>query len=100
MFLADPAPFGGRLNTTVEYAVRAALIREALAEKIPRTQPPKAISWLGSSSPVRSCRCVSILRREHLKSTGTVVVATFWKARVTCAMCYWQKDTTFTTSSL
>lgn len=50
-------------------------------------------------SRVRSCHCVSILRREHLNTTVRVEVARFWKARATCVMCYWQKAIRFTISN-
>jgi hypothetical protein len=61
---------------------------------------PKAGGARGSKQFLASPnRCVSILRREHLKSTGTVVVATFWKAHVTCAMCCWQEGIRSTINS-
>src|SRR5262249_22072060 len=91
--------FGGRLSTTGEYAVRAVLIQAGLAETLRGTQPPKAISWSETSSRVRNCQCVSILQRGHLKLTGTVLEATFWKARDTCVTCCWPKGIRFTINS-
>src|SRR5260370_39002478 len=53
---ANPAPFGGRLNTTAEYAVRAVQTREGLAEEIPGAEPPEGICWVSMCSIARYFR--------------------------------------------
>src|SRR6185436_15545654 len=97
--LAGLEHFGGRLNTTAEFAVGAVLIPAGAEATVLGTQRPKATSWLSNTSPVPNCRCASISRREHLRATRTAVGVRFWKQHVICVTCCWQKGMRFTINS-
>jgi enterochelin esterase-like enzyme len=97
--LSGSGAFWWSPNATAESAAPGVRIQAGAPAAVPATLRRKAISWLSNSSPAPNCRCASILRREHSKQTRTAGAAAFWKLRVICATCYWQRGMRFTINS-